>query len=177
MTVMRQENNSVFDYTNLEMVLMGRSPHKKIYETADCKDLEIAFDSLKYVGMFDAKDRLFNTLSGGEKQRVLMARSLAQETDIFILDEPTNHLDVYYQWNLMKSIKKLNKTVLAVFHDLSIALEYCDYLYVLNDGKNMAEGKSAEVLNKEVLRDIFKVDSEIITTSNGKRRVLIYGSI
>ena len=106
-----------------------------------------------------------------------MARSLAQETDIFILDEPTNHLDVYYQWNLMKSIKKLNKTVLAVFHDLSIALEYCDYLYVLNDGKNIAEGKSAEVLNKEILRDVFKVDSEIITTSNGKRRVLIYGSI
>jgi hypothetical protein len=177
MTVMRQENTSVFDYTNLEMVLMGRSPHKKIYETANCKDLDIALSSLKYVGMFDYKDRLFNTLSGGEKQRVLMARSLAQETDIFILDEPTNHLDVYYQWNLMKLIKRLNKTVLAVFHDLSIALEYCDYIYVLNDGKNIIEGEAVEVLTKEILRDVFRVDGEIITTSNSNKRVVIYSSV
>ena len=177
MTVMRQENTSVFDYTNLEMVLMGRSPHKKIYETANCKDLDIALSSLKYVGMFDYKDRLFNTLSGGEKQRVLMARSLAQETDIFILDEPTNHLDVYYQWNLMKLMKRLNKTVLAVFHDLSIALEYCDYIYVLNDGKNIIEGEAVEVLSKEILRDVFRVDGEIITTSNSNKRVVIYSSV
>lgn len=177
MTVMRQENTSVFDYTNLEMVLMGRSPHKKIYETANCKDLDIALSSLKYVGMFEYKDRLFNTLSGGEKQRVLMARSLAQETDIFILDEPTNHLDVYYQWNLMKLIKRLNKTVLAVFHDLSIALEYCDYIYVLNDGKNIIEGEAVEVLSKEILRDVFRVDGEIITTSNSNKRVVIYSSV
>lgn len=177
MTVMSQENTSVFDYTNLEMVLMGRSPHKKIYETANCKDLDIALSSLKYVGMFDYKDRLFNTLSGGEKQRVLMARSLAQETDIFILDEPTNHLDVYYQWNLMKLIKRLNKTVLAVFHDLSIALEYCDYIYVLNDGKNIIEGEAVEVLSKEILRDVFRVDGEIITTSNSNKRVVIYSSV
>ena len=177
MTVMRQENTSVFDYTNLEMVLMGRSPHKKIYETANCKDLDIALSSLKYVGMFEYKDRLFNTLSGGEKQRVLMARSLAQETDIFILDEPTNHLDVYYQWNLMKLIKRLNKTVLAVFHDLSIALEYCDYIYVLNDGKNIIEGEAVEVLSKEILRDVFRVDGEIITASNSNKRVVIYSSV
>ncbi len=177
MTVMRQENTSVFDYTNLEMVLMGRSPHKKIYETADRKDLEIAFDSLKYVGMFADKDRLFNTLSGGEKQRVLMARSLAQRTDIFILDEPTNHLDVYYQWNLMKLIRELNKTVLAVFHDLSIALEYCDYIYVLSDGKNVIEGEAGKVLNKEILRDVFRVEGEIITTSNSNKRVVIYSSV
>ena len=177
MTVMRQENTSVFDYTNLEMVLMGRSPHKKIYETANCKDLDIALSSLKYVGMFEYKDRLFNTLSGGEKQRVLMARSLAQETDIFILDEPTNHLDVYYQWNLMKLIKRLNKTVLAVFHDLSIALEYCDYIYVLNDGKNIIEGEAVDVLSKEILRDVFRVDGEIITTSNSNKRVVIYSSV
>lgn len=124
------------------MALMWRSPHKKIYETAVPKDLEIVYDSLKYVGMFDAKDSPFNTLSGGKKQRVLTARSLARKTDIFILDEPANHLDVYYQRNLMKLIKKLNKTVLAVFHDLSIALEYCYYIYVLGDGKNIIEGNA-----------------------------------
>ena len=174
---MRQENASVFDYTNLEMVLMGRSPHKKIYESSDCKDLDIAFNSLKYVGMSDYKDRFFNTLSGGEKQRVLMARSLAQETDIFILDEPTNHLDVYYQWNLIKLIKKINKTVLAVFHDLSIALEYCDYIYVLDEGKNVVEGKPSRVLSKEILRDVFRVDCDIITTANGSKRVVVYNSI
>lgn len=71
-----------------------------------------------------------------------MARSLARKTDIFILDESANHLDVYYRRNLMKLIKKFNKTVLAIFHGLSIALEYCDYIYVLSDGKNIIEGNA-----------------------------------
>lgn len=156
------------------MALMWRSPHKKIYETAVPKDLEIVYDSLKYIGMFDAKDSPFNTLSGGEKQRVLMARSLVRKTDIFILDEPANHLDVYYQRNLMKLIKKLNKTVLAVFHGLSITLEYCDYIYVLSEGKNIIEGNADNILTKEILRNIFGVDGEVITASNGGKRVLIY---
>lgn len=177
MTVMKQENELAFDYTNLEMVLMGRTPHKKVYEGNNKEDVDLAMDALKYVGMEMVKDRLFSTLSGGEKQRVLMARSLVQDTEVFILDEPTNHLDVYYQWHLMKLIKKLGKTVLAVFHDLSIAMEYCDYLYVLDGGEVVKKGFFDQVMDSELLHEIFHVDGDIIKTNNGKHRVLIHGSI
>ncbi|WP_038095853.1 ABC transporter ATP-binding protein [Treponema pedis] len=177
MTVMKQENELAFDYTNLEMVLMGRAPHKKIYEGNNREDMDLAVDALKYVGMEKVKNRLFSTLSGGEKQRILMARSLVQDTEVFILDEPTNHLDVYYQWHLMKLIKNLGKTVLAVFHDLSIALEYCDYLYVLNEGQVVKKGFFNQVMDSELLHEIFHVDGDIIKINNGKYRVLIHGSI
>ena len=106
-----------------------------------------------------------------------MARSLTQEADIYILDEPTNHLDVYYQWHLMKLIKRLNKTVLAVFHDLSIALEYCDYLYVLNKGRIEAEGKGREVLQSDIIRNVFRVAGEVVRTGENKDRVVINDSI
>lgn len=96
--------------------------------------------ALSYVGMEDLASRSFSTLSGGEKQRVLIARSLAQEADILLLDEPTNHLDVHYQWLLMDIISGLNKTVLSVFHELNLACRYCDYLYVLKDGRIAACG-------------------------------------
>ena len=177
MTVLRQEGQPEFDYTNLEMVLMGRMPHKKFYEGTGKRDLDIADKALEYVGMAKFKDRLFSTLSGGEKQRILMARSLTQEADIYILDEPTNHLDVYYQWHLMKLIKRLNKTVLAVFHDLSIALEYCDYLYVLNKGRIEAEGKGREVLQSDIIRNVFRVAGEVVRTGENKDRVVINDSI
>ena len=76
-----------------------------------------------------------------------------------------------------EAYKKINKTVLAVFHDLSIALEYCDYIYVLDEGKNVVEGKPSRVLSKEILRDVFRVDCDIITTANGSKRVVVYNSI
>lgn len=127
-TVMRQENASDFDYTIMEMVLMGRAPHRRFYERDTQEDKEIARNALCFMGMEDMANQSFSTLSGGEKQRVLIARSLAQEADILILDEPTNHLDVYYQWLLMEVIAGLKKTVLAVFHELNLACTYCDYL-------------------------------------------------
>ena len=165
---MRQENGSDFDYTILEMVLMGRAPYRKYYEKDTAEDKQIAINSLKHVGMDHLANRSFSTLSGGEKQRVLIARSLAQEADILILDEPTNHLDVHYQWLLMEIIAKLQKTVLSVFHELNLACRYCDYLYVLKDGRIINCGPPETVVTSAMLADVFDVKAHIITSEAGK---------
>ena len=174
---MRQENGSDFDYTILEMVLMGRAPYRKYYEKDSVEDKQISLNSLKYVGMDHLADRSFSTLSGGEKQRVLIARSLAQEADILILDEPTNHLDVHYQWLLMEIIAKLQKTVLSVFHELNLACRYCDYLYVLKDGKIIDRGPPETVVTSEMLSNVFTVNADVITSKNGKPYIIYNGSI
>jgi iron complex transport system ATP-binding protein len=100
-------------------------------------------------------------LSGGEKQRVLMARAIAQGTDIFIMDEPTNHLDVHYQWSIMELIDSMKKTVLGVFHELNLASRFCDYLYVLQNGRIVAEGEPKEVVTQELMEKVFDVKTEI----------------
>ncbi len=174
---MRQENGSDFDYTILEMVLMGRAPYRKYYEKDSAEDKQISLNALKYVGMDHLADRSFSTLSGGEKQRVLIARSLAQEADIMILDEPTNHLDVHYQWLLMEIISKLQKTVLSVFHELNLACRYCDYLYVLKDGKIINGGLPENVVTPEMLSDVFAVNADVITSKGGKPYIIYNGSI
>ena len=176
-TVMRQENGSDFDYTVFEMVLMGRAPYRKYYERDTAEDKQIALRSLKHVGMDHLADRSFSTLSGGEKQRVLIARSLAQEADILILDEPANHLDVHYQWLLMEIIAGLHKTVLAVFHELNLACRYCDYLYVLKDGCIADQGTPESVVTSEMLADVFAVNARIITSGAGKPYIVYENSI
>ncbi|MDY6073356.1 MAG: ABC transporter ATP-binding protein [Eubacteriales bacterium] len=176
-TVMRQENSSDFDYSILEMVLMGRAPYRKYYEPDTNEDKEIAHYALCFVGMEDKADRSFSTLSGGEKQRVLIARSLAQEADILLLDEPTNHLDVHYQWLVMETISKLKKTVLSVFHDLNLACRFCDYIYVLKDGRIVSHGRPELVVTPEMLSDIFGVKADIISVGAGKPYVIYQNSL
>ncbi|MCD5413590.1 MAG: ABC transporter ATP-binding protein [Clostridiales bacterium] len=171
-TVMQQENSSDFDYSVLEMVLLGRTPYRKYYEVFTVEDTEIAIKALKSIGMEEYSERRFSTLSGGEKQRVLIARSLAQNAEVLILDEPTNHLDVHYQWALMDLIKTLDKTVLSVFHELNLAASYCDYIYVLNDGEIFAKGKPMELLSSKLLSEVFRIDVQVI--EDGKRPYIIY---
>lgn len=176
-TVMRQENSSDFDYTILEMVLMGRAPYRKFYERDTQDDRRIAYSALRFMGMEALASRSFSTLSGGEKQRVLIARSLAQEADILVLDEPTNHLDVHYQWLLMEIIAGLEKTVLAVFHELNLASTFCDCLYVLKEGQIVAQGAPQDICTPALLEDVFRVQAEVITLENGRPYMVYRRSI
>lgn len=176
-TVMRQENGSDFDYTILEMVLMGRAPYRKYYERDTEEDEEIAYRALRSMGMERLANRSFSTLSGGEKQRVLIARSLAQEAGILVLDEPTNHLDVHYQWLLMEIISGLGKTVLSVFHELNLACRFCDYLYVLKNGQIVSSGAPEEIVTSEMLAEVFRVDAKVITADSGKPYIVYRNSI
>ena len=111
MAVVAQHNYYNFDFTVREVVLMGRAPHKKTLERDNAKDYRIVEEALKTVQMDAFADRTFSTLSGGEQQRVILARALAQQTPALILDEPTNHLDITHQIMLMELVKKLNVTV------------------------------------------------------------------
>lgn len=150
-----------FDFSVEEMVLMGRSPHKKAFDRDDEEDYRIVREALRKVDMEDFADRKFLTLSGGEKQRILLARALAQGTNLLVLDEPTNHLDVKYQLQTMDIIRSLNKGVLLALHDLNMAFAYCDYIYVLKDGTVAAQGVPAEVITESLIREVYEVESRI----------------
>ena len=176
LSVVKQENTSDFEFTVKEIVLLGRAPYHNYFESYTKTDEILVDNALKTVGMLPYADRLFNELSGGEKQRVLIARSLAQNVEILLLDEPTNHLDVYYQWNLMEFIKRLNCTVLGVFHELNLAASVCDYIYVLHKGQIYAHGRPRVVFTKELIAEIFGVQSEVIWDGE-KTHILIKGAI
>lgn len=160
--VVSQQNEISFDFSVIDMVLMGRSPHKKFMERDSLYDYEIALESLQKVGMEDFKDRSFNNLSGGEKQRIILARALAQDTKCLILDEPTNHLDIKYQLQFMSIAKGLNITIISAIHDLNLAALYCDKLYALKKGKIIDYGSPKNILTKELIKELYDVDSEII---------------
>ena len=172
MAVVAQHNYYNFDFSTREVVLMGRSPHKKAMERDNAQDYAIVDDALHTVGMSKFADRSFSTLSGGEQQRVILARALAQQTPCLILDEPTNHLDITHQLQLLKIIRTLNVTVISAIHDLNIAAMFCDRIYVLKDGKIVANGSPREVLTRELIREVYQVESEIVEDSKGCMHIL-----
>lgn len=162
MAVVSQESSGLFDFSVRELVLMGRAPHKKMMESDTTEDGHIADEALQKVGLTDYSDRSITTLSGGEKQRVMIARALAQQAKVLVLDEPTNHLDVHHQLQLMDLVKKLNITVITALHDLNIASSYCDRIYVMKDGEIVKSGSPEEVLEEETLQEVFRVNTSII---------------
>lgn len=156
--VLAQEEEHQFDFSVKEIVKMGRYPYKKFFEEYSSEDENIVNEMLKKTGMDKYSERDFNTLSGGEKQRALISRALAQKTEFLILDEPTNHLDIGSQLQVMNIIKNLNITVFAALHDLNIAAIFCDYIFVMKNGKIVAEGTPEEVLTEDNLKHIFHIE-------------------
>lgn len=165
MAVVAQHNFHSFDFAVKEVVLMGRSPHKKIMERDNAEDYAITYECLDQVGMREFAERSFSTLSGGEQQRVILARALAQKTKCLILDEPTNHLDIKYQLQLMDIVKKLQVTVLAAVHDLNMAAMYCDKLFAMQGGKIVGYGAPDKLLSREFIKDMYGVEAKIVKDS------------
>lgn len=161
MAVVGQLNEMSFDFTVYEMVMMGRTPHKQLMESDHEEDYEIVNAALKRVDLLDYSNRSYFTLSGGEKQRVILARAIAQQSEFLVLDEPTNHLDIKYQLQILSIVKSLNVATLAALHDLSLAAMYCNVLYVVKNGQVVASGKPDEVLTKELIRHVYEIDCEI----------------
>ena len=172
MALVSQHNYYNFDFTVKEVVSMGRSPHKKNLERDNIEDFEIVKESLQKVGMSEFSNRSFSTLSGGEQQRVILARALAQKTPCLILDEPTNHLDIKYQLSLLNIVKSLDLTVISAIHDLNIASMYCDRLFVMKDGQIVASGTPQDILTKELIKEIYEIDVEIIKDSKNQTHIL-----
>ena len=169
MAVLAQENANEFDLRVRDVVLMGRTPHQSAFDKDSAQDFAIVAQSLARVQAQPLAERMFSTLSGGEKQRVLMARALAQQAPLLVLDEPTNHLDVRHQFELMNLIRGLSLTTLAALHELPLAAHYCDRLYLLKDGALVAQGMPAEVLTPETIADVYGVRALVrISPRTGK---------
>lgn len=175
--VLAQHNYYNFEFSVRDVVLMGRAPHKKHMERDNAEDFRIVREALEMVGMSDFSERSFSTLSGGEQQRVILARALAQQTPCLILDEPTNHMDVKYQLQLMDIVKGLNRTIISAVHDLNIAAMYCTQIYVLKDGQVVAHGTPEDVLTPELIRDVYEVNAEVFRDKNGLLRILFHPAV
>lgn len=174
MAVVGQENDVPFNFKVEEIVAMGRTPHKKLFEIDTKEDKEIVRHALRHLGMEDMAKRNYLNLSGGEKQRVIIARAVAQESDFLVLDEPTNHLDISYQLQIFDFVSRLGVTVLAAIHDLNMAALYCDRIYVIKDGKVVLEGSPEDVLTEQNIKDIYNVDCRVERRSDTGKIAITY---
>ena len=168
-----QEMPGRLEFTVREIVSMGRYPHKRALERENGDDRRLVAEALEAVGLADRAERLFASLSGGEKQRALIGRAIAQGAGLLILDEPTNHLDIHYQLEIMEVIRGLGRSCLMVMHDLNLAAQYCDRLYVLAEGRVAAEGAPAQVFTPDLVRRVYRVEARISPDPDtGRPRIL-----
>lgn len=161
LSVVSQFNELSFDLTVKQMVMLGRTPHKRLLEQENKQDLQIVELALNKTNLLEYQDRSFLSLSGGEKQRVILARAIAQEPQFMILDEPCNHLDIRYQLEIMEIVKNLDIGILAALHSLEDACRYCDELYVLKQGNIIAHGKPKEILTETLIEEVYGVKCKI----------------
>ncbi|GAA0810062.1 hypothetical protein GCM10009111_00400 [Colwellia asteriadis] len=150
-----QKPDPIFALSVQDVLKMGLLPHKSIFSLESDHDRGKINNALSKVGLLHMLNNNFATLSGGEQQRVLIARALVQSPQILILDEPTNHLDAFYQHQLLHLISKLNITVIMTVHDLNLASSYCQRLLLLNKGKLISDGTPEQVLTETQLHNVF----------------------
>jgi len=163
--VVPQETHLAFDYTVREVALMGRYPHLGPFELEGPRDLAIARDALAATGTVHLEHRSFATLSGGEKQRVVIASALAQQADILLLDEPTASLDLGYQLEISALVARLSLdrglTVVVATHDLNFAAGLCGSLVLLRGGRVLMAGSTADTLNAAAIRALYDVEASV----------------
>jgi iron complex transport system ATP-binding protein len=149
-----------FEITALQLVLMGRSPHMGLLAFEGKGDLEIAHEAMVLTDVADFKERSLFSLSGGEFQRVMIARALAQDPEILLLDEPTSYLDIKHQINICGLLKRMNRdrglTIVSVFHDINLASHFSDRIVVMKAGKVLGVGTPEDVIRKELLESVYE---------------------
>lgn len=161
--LMSQSSDIYFSYTVFETVSLGRYAHMEgMFSSLSTKDRQIVLDCIESVGLLDEKDKLISELSGGQLQRVYLARAFAQEPDILLLDEPTNHLDLKCQIEILDYInrwtKENNKCVIGVLHDLNLVQKFSEKVILINHGEIYSEGKAKEVLNSKKVKEVYGID-------------------
>jgi len=160
--VVAQDATLEFDATVAEVVMIGRTPHKKGLARDNADDHDTVISALERVGCAELADRSIHTLSGGERQRVFIARALAQGCDHLVLDEPTNHLDIRYQVEVLEIVAALGVSVLAALHDLSLAGLFCDAVYLMAEGRVIADGEPAQVITVPAVRAAYGADVLVV---------------
>jgi len=165
--VVPQETHSAFDYSALEIVMMGRYPHLGAFELEGASDLAIARRAMADTGTASFEDRRFAALSGGEKQRVVIAGALAQASDVLLLDEPTASLDLGFQLEIAALLSRLNRdrgtTMVVSTHDLNLAAALCAELVLLKEGRVIAQGPTDSMLTPAHVRDLYGVIADVTT--------------
>ena len=175
--VVPQETELAFEYTAIEIVLMGRHPHLGVFTVEGPEDLRIARDAMTATGTNHLEDRPFHELSGGEKQRVVIAAALAQSATLLLLDEPTASLDLGYQLEISSLLSRLNQdhrvTMAISTHDLNLAAAICRELILMRDGRVLAAGPTNEVLTPENIRLLYDVEADVqINSETGHMTVV-----
>ncbi len=164
LSVVPQEAYRTYDFSVEDVVAMGRYAHQPFLSSISKTDREACRRAMATAGVSNLADRRITTLSGGEWQRVLIARTLAQESGIVLLDEPTSHLDASQQILVLEAFQSLVRdgtTVVGVFHDLNLAAHYCDEILVLSEGRVAASGPPRDVITRNVLRDVFELETTV----------------
>ena len=165
-------------FTGREIVGMGRTPHLGWLNAEGRRDRAVVQRALTLVGAAHYADRRIEELSGGERRRLLFAQVLAQEPDVLLLDEPTVHLDLTHQLAVLNTVRYLQRTadlaVLGIFHEINLAIEYCDELVFIRDGRVIARGRPETIVTSELMRAIYGIDLPIVTHPGSGRPAVLY---
>lgn len=162
LAVVHQQNSAPADMTVKRLVSYGRMPHKKMFSTDKVAD-ELAIEwALKETNLMDKQTVTIDALSGGERQRVWIAMSLAQQTPYLFLDEPTTYLDIFYQYEILALIKRLNQehglTIVMVLHDINQAIRYSDAIIAMKNGKMIRRGKPEEIITTDLMQEVYGIE-------------------
>jgi iron complex transport system ATP-binding protein len=175
--VVPQETHSTFDFSVLDIVLMGRYPHLGAFELEGADDVRIAREALGATATAALEARRFATLSGGEKQRVVIASALAQSSGILLLDEPTVSLDLGFQFEIATLLARLNReravTMLVSTHDLNLAAMLCTELVLMKSGRVLAHGPTDRVLTAVNVRSLYGVDADVARHARAGRLTVV----
>ena len=155
--VLPQQRETIADFMVKDVVVMGRFPYKQGFRDYTEEDRRIAAEAMEQAGVSSMAERRISHMSGGEIQRVMIAKTLAQRSQLVLLDEPTNHLDVKYKLALMKTLQAYEGTVVMVLHDLSLAVAFCHDVIMMKKGSIVKQGAAEEVLEPGLLQEVFGV--------------------
>ena len=165
LAVVPQQFYIPYAFTVGEIVMLGRIPFLRAFTNESETDRQSVYDAMELVGISELKERRFDELSGGERQKVMLATALAQEPRLLLLDEPTVHLDITNQVEIMELVKRLHVeqglTIIAAMHDLNLAALYFDRMVLLKEGKVLADGTPAQVLTEDTIRDAFSASVRV----------------
>ena len=180
--VVPQTNEIRFAFTVRDIVAMGRMPFQGMMGAPSGEDERIVDEAIRKTGLSKHVDRHINTMSGGERQRVIIARAIAQTPKYLLMDEPTLHLDISMQFDALNLVHKLSRetglTVVIVSHDLGMVARYCDRIVMIHDHKVHCVGTPEEVLTPENMRTVFNVDAELVFDEKiGKNTVMLHDSL
>lgn len=156
----------------IDFISFGRNPYLGITGILSADDKKIINDTIVEMGLEPFKEKYMQDLSGGQRQKAVLALCIVQDTPIILLDEPTTYLDIKNQYELLESLKHLqktrNKTIIAILHDINQAIQYSDYIYILKDGKVFCDGDSQQVITQENLKSVYGIEADIIENVNPK---------